>query len=203
MQYQSIELNDSSCQATAWFIEGAVLAANLTIQPTDPDTWLAELLGDVSAELRAAVTEQIHKQHNRILRNEYSLLELVGNERDNLADFAEGFMSLWPVVEAQWQSAVVNDGTERMMHGLLTCFMLAIDEEQTQKQMIEAGIIAPPALADFIDQLDLMINEVALAADELMVGNKSQSVNPFKEVGRNDPCPCQSGKKFKQCCGQS
>jgi len=20
-------------------------------------------------------------------------------------------------------------------------------------------------------------------------------------VGRNDPCPCGSGKKFKQCCG--
>lgn len=24
--------------------------------------------------------------------------------------------------------------------------------------------------------------------------------NPFKDVGRNDPCPCGSGKKFKKCC---
>ena len=24
--------------------------------------------------------------------------------------------------------------------------------------------------------------------------------NPYKEVGRNDPCPCGSGKKFKKCC---
>jgi hypothetical protein len=24
--------------------------------------------------------------------------------------------------------------------------------------------------------------------------------NPFKNVGRNDPCPCGSGKKFKKCC---
>ncbi len=23
------------------------------------------------------------------------------------------------------------------------------------------------------------------------------------KVGRNDPCPCQSGKKFKKCCGAS
>jgi preprotein translocase subunit SecA len=22
------------------------------------------------------------------------------------------------------------------------------------------------------------------------------------KVGRNDPCPCGSGKKFKQCCGR-
>jgi uncharacterized protein YchJ len=26
------------------------------------------------------------------------------------------------------------------------------------------------------------------------------AVNPFKAVGRNDPCPCGSGKKFKKCC---
>jgi hypothetical protein len=25
-------------------------------------------------------------------------------------------------------------------------------------------------------------------------------INPFKSVGRNDPCPCGSGKKFKKCC---
>ncbi len=24
----------------------------------------------------------------------------------------------------------------------------------------------------------------------------------FKNVGRNDPCPCGSGRKFKQCCGR-
>ena len=24
----------------------------------------------------------------------------------------------------------------------------------------------------------------------------------FKKVGRNDPCPCGSGKKFKKCCGK-
>ena len=26
------------------------------------------------------------------------------------------------------------------------------------------------------------------------------AVNPFKGVGRNDPCPCGSGQKFKKCC---
>src|SRR5215203_2949243 len=25
-------------------------------------------------------------------------------------------------------------------------------------------------------------------------------VEPFKGIGRNDPCPCGSGKKFKKCC---
>ena len=25
--------------------------------------------------------------------------------------------------------------------------------------------------------------------------------NPHRDVGRNDPCPCGSGKKYKKCCG--
>lgn len=25
--------------------------------------------------------------------------------------------------------------------------------------------------------------------------------NPLKDVGRNDPCPCGSGNKFKKCHG--
>lgn len=29
------------------------------------------------------------------------------------------------------------------------------------------------------------------------------AVQPVKKPSRNDPCPCGSGKKFKQCCGQA
>ena len=31
---------------------------------------------------------------------------------------------------------------------------------------------------------------------------KAQPVRTTPRVGRNDPCPCGSGKKYKQCCGQ-
>ena len=29
-----------------------------------------------------------------------------------------------------------------------------------------------------------------------------QPVGAGKKVGRNDPCPCGSGKKYKRCCGR-
>ena len=32
--------------------------------------------------------------------------------------------------------------------------------------------------------------------------NKAPFVRNDRKVGRNDPCPCGSGKKYKQCCGQ-
>jgi hypothetical protein len=39
-------------------------------------------------------------------------------------------------------------------------------------------------------------------ADEhvLWSAREGPAVNPYKGVGRNDPCPCGSGKKFKKCC---
>lgn len=32
--------------------------------------------------------------------------------------------------------------------------------------------------------------------------NKSKQVIVGEKVGRNDPCPCGSGKKYKKCCGK-
>jgi hypothetical protein len=31
-------------------------------------------------------------------------------------------------------------------------------------------------------------------------GFQTPAVNPFRHIGRNDPCPCGSGRKFKKCC---
>ena len=42
-----------------------------------------------------------------------------------------------------------------------------------------------------------MVSE-AMAATE-----KAKPVRSGPKVGRNDPCPCGSGKKYKHCCGKS
>ena len=31
---------------------------------------------------------------------------------------------------------------------------------------------------------------------------RSMIVVKGKKIGRNEPCPCGSGKKYKQCCGR-
>lgn len=33
-----------------------------------------------------------------------------------------------------------------------------------------------------------------------VLNKKEENENKFKNIGRNDPCPCGSGKKFKKCC---
>lgn len=44
--------------------------------------------------------------------------------------------------------------------------------------------------------------EVAAAQQEAQQEALSQEEDPFAHVGRNDPCPCGSGKKFKDCHGK-
>ena len=34
-----------------------------------------------------------------------------------------------------------------------------------------------------------------------MIQKKSRTIIKGSKVGRNEPCPCGSGKKFKKCCG--
>jgi len=37
---------------------------------------------------------------------------------------------------------------------------------------------------------------------EELVERKMEPIKVGIKVGRNQPCPCGSGKKFKQCCGR-
>ena len=41
------------------------------------------------------------------------------------------------------------------------------------------------------------------AAGHVTTYRKSESDDPYVNVGRNDPCPCGSGKKFKNCHGRN
>ena len=56
-------------------------------------------------------------------------------------------------------------------------------------------------------QAELKRVEVAKPVSEGFAGGgqtktvKKPVVNAAKKVGRNDPCPCGSGKKYKKCCG--
>jgi preprotein translocase subunit SecA len=47
--------------------------------------------------------------------------------------------------------------------------------------------------------------QVAKPTSEGFGGDKSIVRKPVtvNKVGRNDPCPCGSGKKYKKCCGAS
>jgi preprotein translocase subunit SecA len=46
-------------------------------------------------------------------------------------------------------------------------------------------------------------NPMERANTQTQEKSKPQPVKVEKRVGRNDPCPCGSGKKYKQCHGRA
>lgn len=45
--------------------------------------------------------------------------------------------------------------------------------------------------------------EAQRMAEKKLYGNPATFRRTLPKIGRNDPCPCGSGKKFKQCCGRT
>ena len=72
---------------------------------------------------------------------------------------------------------------------------LDFDKEKLYKNMVEAK-------ADWLYELDVWkeIFDENKRHELFLEQKKSNTIVVGKKVGRNDPCPCGSGKKYKQCC---
>jgi SWIM/SEC-C metal-binding protein len=75
--------------------------------------------------------------------------------------------------------AVVTVQTEKRLKEVASQF-----EERGWKYTVELE----PDKPEDITQLNLLLNP-------------RQPKIAEKKIGRNDPCPCGSGKKYKKCCG--
>ncbi len=58
------------------------------------------------------------------------------------------------------------------------------------------------SIKKFIDQLDEIegIEEIDMEYIKPMKHHPTPTQRARRKVGRNDVCPCGSGKKFKKCC---
>ncbi len=90
-----------------------------------------------------------------------------------------------PVVEYR------NEGFDMFDH------MIIEIRESTAKMMLTVKLNTP----DAPKREQVGKETVARGASDGTVQRKP-IVNKVKKIGRNDPCPCGSGKKYKKCCGQ-
>lgn len=62
-------------------------------------------------------------------------------------------------------------------------------ESMLEKAGWKYTIELDPDRPEDISSLEILLNPV-------------QTITTEKKVGRNAPCPCESGKKYKHCCGK-
>ena len=79
-----------------------------------------------------------------------------------------------------------------------TVVSLAFDKEMLYKNMVDAK-------ADWLYELPQWdsIFTPERKKELYLEQKKSGTVVKEKKIGRNDPCPCGSGKKYKHCCGRN
>ena len=75
--------------------------------------------------------------------------------------------------------------------------MIAGIQEETVRSLYNLNVKSTPKR----EQIAREAQEPLRQANEISGGQKKPVVSG-KKPGRNDPCPCGSGKKYKNCCGK-
>ena len=132
------------------------------------------------------------------LRNSIGLRAL--GQRDPLIEYkAEAFKL--------FEDLMVNIKTE-ICHGIFrsASSLMAFENflrklpQRTEHQVSSAYGAPPPDAGATGSGAGANASDVVSEAAEAL--SKARPVRNAPKVGRNDPCPCNSGKKYKQCCGR-
>jgi uncharacterized protein len=110
----------------------------------------------------------------------------------------EGFETAYKLRPAAWQKCLTADPeTAQAMSGLLRL----IDAVQPNRRLSDEQYSALCATApDDIALWTVMLNDWRLANEDPANLPPAFYAPQAAKVGRNEPCPCGSGKKYKKCC---
>ena len=75
-----------------------------------------------------------------------------------------------------------------------------VKSENNTKRETSANITDAGLDRSAVNQMNV---EGESAPKAISTEKRQPVVNSAPKVGRNDPCPCGSGKKYKQCCGKN
>jgi uncharacterized protein len=76
-------------------------------------------------------------------------------------------------------------------------------DAETRKRLIRGAYEAIPAAVGALQEYFKPEREQALRSSPRGLPEQQPRRRDTPKVGRNDPCPCGSGKKYKKCCGAS
>ncbi len=110
----------------------------------------------------------------------------------------EGFETAYKLRPIAWQNCLAADPqTVQDMSGLLhLVHAVQHDRQLSEEQYVSLCATAPDDIAIWI----VTLNEWRLTNDDPANMPPAFYAPPATKVGRNDPCPCGSGKKYKKCC---
>lgn len=190
-------------------VQGLLCAVSSAPAPIPSRRWIAAVLGDgqefFTQEEATEITGLLERFQEATARqlNEGEGFDFIlyGEDDDDLGAWAEGYLMGVDLADPPWDDAADPQDLEQMLFPFLAL------TGEAKEAALEAG---EPWMEER-EEMRMMKEVKAGLADHLLEVRRywfDKSIpgtvrRESPKVGRNDPCSCGSGKKFKNCCGAS
>ena len=187
-------------------VQGFMMALLSGPDALNPTNWLPEILGEeslfdakerteIERLVMAMAADMRMKLNEKILPDLWFYEDEAGNP--DFYTWCNAYLYALDIVLTDWFEAVEQEEFEDLFYPIMALGGIYDDEENgevilhlNEKELTQLESDLPHVLLDIYWYWQAIIN-------------KPQTVRREGEkVGRNDPCPCGSGKKYKACCGK-
>ncbi|MGN6865541.1 UPF0149 family protein [Neisseria sp. P0020.S003] len=187
-------------------VQGFMMALLSGPDALNPTNWLPEILGEeslfdakerteIERLVMAMAADMRMKLNEKILPDLWFYEDEAGNP--DFYTWCNAYLYALDIVPTDWFEAVEQEEFEDLFYPIMALGGIYDDEENgevilhlNEKELTQLESDLPHVLLDIYWYWQAIIN-------------KPQTVRREGEkVGRNDPCPCGSGKKYKACCGK-
>jgi preprotein translocase subunit SecA len=170
----------------------------------DDDT-IRERLTDATDKLMAGKAERFGPENMRNIEKHFLLQTIDAKWRDHLLTLEHlrsvvgfrGYAQRDPLNEYKNESFQLFEGMLDSLRSDVTKRLARVEpaSEEEQQRMVQQMLAQQKAASE-------AAGEVNVAVEGAVEGFDETDPTTWGNPGRNDPCPCGSGKKFKHCHGQ-
>ena len=187
--------------------------------PIRPSAWIGHLWGDDEpsfadeAQINTALGAVVLR-YNALVRDIDRSLERLEAERivdyrplfvsggqkpshDTVRTWARGFWKAMALAPATWSKLAVDERTQVIIPPFVGFFDLSSLHSNEPPADIDDLLDAEAAL---IPPMILVLRKLARIRE---AAGRPASLRRGGKLGRNDPCPCGSGRKYKRCCASA
>jgi uncharacterized protein len=194
-------------------LDGYLAGLIVCPDPIEPHEWLPPVWSDDGGESPFAEQDEAAWYNGLVIEHRDAIVRTLAKGPGRYAPFfevdvrhnevlwemwMEGFATAMTLRPESWAEFLQsgNEAAEEALKGMITLADIARDGSDLEREAIDALTEeAPHLIPGWIDALYASRSE----ANPAPVAAPTQ-LSPAK-IGRNDPCPCGSGKKYKKCCG--
>ena len=183
------------------FLAGVIVCPDLIA----PGEWLPLIWGEEAPDFKSEkhaqdILDLIMGHYNDIIRQlnqrRYSPIYNVDTDGSPLWElWVDGFHKAMQLQPAAWLIYETDAGEELQNALFVIASLIEIATEPSVK---------PEEIDEELENIaaDIIPSQIeVLHHARLKLQNPDEHAGQRTKVGRNDPCPCGSGKKYKKCCG--